>query len=176
MRSEGIQIGRIFGIPIFLHTSWFVIFGLITYSFFTEFGALDLKMTAGQQIAVALLTSLLFFASLVFHEMSHSVVAKHYKIPVVSITLFVFGGIARISRDPTRAIEEFNIAVAGPISSLALAVGFGIASPVLRLKSHAAGPYRVARRNQSVSCSVQSAPRIPARWRANFSRHRLGHH
>jgi Zn-dependent protease/predicted transcriptional regulator len=68
----------------------------------------------------------LFFGSLVFHEMAHSVIAKHYKIPVVSITLFVFGGVARIARDPTRAIEEFNIAVAGPISSFALAGGFGL--------------------------------------------------
>lgn len=53
--------------------------------------------------------------------MAHSIIARHYKIPVASITLFVFGGIARISRDPSRAIEEFNIAVAGPISSLLLA-------------------------------------------------------
>ena len=67
---------------------------------------------------------MLFFGSLVFHEMAHSVIAKHYKIPVVSITLFVFGGVARISRDPSRAIEEFNIAVAGPISSFLLAGGF----------------------------------------------------
>jgi Zn-dependent protease/predicted transcriptional regulator len=66
----------------------------------------------------------LFFGSLVFHEMAHSVIAKHYKIPVVSITLFVFGGVARIARDPERAIEEFNIAVAGPISSYLLAAGF----------------------------------------------------
>ena len=70
------------------------------------------------------MTSGLFFGSLVFHEMAHSVIAKHYKIPVVSITLFVFGGVARIARDPARAIEEFNIAVAGPISSYLLAGGF----------------------------------------------------
>jgi Zn-dependent protease len=70
------------------------------------------------------MTSALFFGSLVFHEMAHSVVAKHYKIPVASITLFVFGGVARIGRDPSRAIEEFNIAVAGPVSSLLLSGGF----------------------------------------------------
>jgi Zn-dependent protease len=60
----------------------------------------------------------------VFHELAHSVIAKHYKIPVVSITLFVFGGVSRIGREPDRAIEEFNIAVAGPLSSLFLAGGF----------------------------------------------------
>jgi Zn-dependent protease/predicted transcriptional regulator len=72
------------------------------------------------------MTSLLFFGSLVIHEIAHSLMAKHYKIPVVSITLFVFGGVSRLTRDPGRAVEEFNIAVAGPISSLLLAGGFGL--------------------------------------------------
>ncbi|HVA95569.1 MAG TPA: site-2 protease family protein [Candidatus Dormibacteraeota bacterium] len=124
MRSEGIQIGRIYGIPIFLHASWFLIFALITYSFITEFGALNLNLPVTQLWGIGILTSLLFFGSLVFHEMAHSVVARHYKIPVISITLFVFGGIARIARDPSRAVEEFNIAVAGPLSSLLLAGAF----------------------------------------------------
>src|ERR1035437_1712137 len=124
MRSEGIQIGRIYKIPIYLHFSWFFIFALITYSFVSEFDALQLDLPAWRLWGLGLMTSLLFFGSLVFHEMAHSVVAKHYKIPVVSITLFVFGGVARISRDPSRAIEEFNIAVAGPISSYLLAGGF----------------------------------------------------
>src|ERR1700683_2689852 len=124
MRGEGIRIGKIYGIPIFLQTSWFFIFALITYSFYTEFGGLGLEIAAPQQWGLALFTSILFFGSLIFHEMSHSIVAKHYQIPVVSITLFVFGGVARISREPSRAIEEFNIAIAGPISSAVLAGGF----------------------------------------------------
>src|ERR1700677_3066190 len=124
MRSEGFQIGRIYGIPIYLHTSWFLIFGLIAFSFVSEYSALQLNLPTSRLWGLGLMTSLLFFGSLVFHEMAHSVVAKHYKIPVVSITLFVFGGISRITREPTRAIEEFNIAVAGPLSSLSLAGGF----------------------------------------------------
>ena len=124
MRGEGLRIGRLFGIPIYLHTSWFFIFALITYSFFSEFGALHLDLDSSRLWGLALLTSALFFGSLVFHEMAHSVVAKHYKIPVVSITLFIFGGVARIGRDPARAVEEFNIAVAGPVSSFLLAGGF----------------------------------------------------
>jgi Zn-dependent protease/predicted transcriptional regulator len=124
MRGEGIQIGRINGIPIFLHPSWFIIFALIAYSFVAEFDALHLNIPTPQLWALGLLTSALYFGSLVFHEMAHSTIAKHYKIPVVSITLFVFGGVARIARDPGRAIEEFNIAVAGPISSYLLAGGF----------------------------------------------------
>src|SRR5271169_6684160 len=126
MRKEGIQIGRIYGIPIFLHPSWFLIFALIAFSFVSEFDALQLNLPTSQLWGLGLMTSALFFGSLIFHEMAHSVIAKHYKIPVVSITLFVFGGVARIARDPSRAIEEFNIAVAGPISSFLLAGGFGI--------------------------------------------------
>src|SRR5580658_211356 len=124
MRKEGIQIGRIYGIPIFLHTSWFIIFGLIAFSFVSQFDALQLNLPTSRLWGLGLMTSLLFFGSLVFHEMSHSIIARHYKIPVVSITLFIFGGVARISRDPDRAIEEFNIAVAGPISSFLIAGGF----------------------------------------------------
>jgi Zn-dependent protease/predicted transcriptional regulator len=124
MRKDGIEIGRIYGIPIFLHTSWFIIFGLIAFSFVSQFNALQLNLPTSRLWGLGLMTSALFFASLVFHEMAHSVIAKLYKIPVVSITLFVFGGVSRIGREPTRAIEEFNIAVAGPVSSLLLAGGF----------------------------------------------------
>jgi Zn-dependent protease len=126
MRKEGIQIGRIYGIPIFLHTSWFIIFGLIAFSFASEFDALQLNIPAPRLWGLALMTSLLFFASLVFHEMAHSVIAKYYKIPVASITLFVFGGVSRIGREPARALEEFNIAVAGPLSSFLLAGVFAL--------------------------------------------------
>jgi Zn-dependent protease/predicted transcriptional regulator len=128
MRSEGIQIGRIYGIPIFLHNSWFIIFALIAFWFYSQLDALHLDFATPQLVILAGLASALYFGSLVFHEMAHSVVAKHYKIPVASITLFVFGGVARIGRDPSRAIEEFQIAVAGPASSFLLAGGFWIVS------------------------------------------------
>ena len=132
MRGEGIQISKIFGIPILLHPSWFFIFGLIALSFVSKFEALNVSIPAPRLWGLGIATSVLFFASLVFHEMAHSVIARHYKIPVISITLFIFGGVARIGRDPSRAIEEFNIAVAGPISSLLLAGGFGIVALVAR--------------------------------------------
>jgi Zn-dependent protease/predicted transcriptional regulator len=124
MRRDGFQIGRIYGIPVFLHTSWFIIFGLIAFSFGSEFNALQLNIPTPRLVGLGVMTSLLFCASLVLHELAHSVVAKHYKIPVVSITLFVFGGVSRIGREPSRAIEEFNIAVAGPITNFILGAGF----------------------------------------------------
>ncbi|MGD1209964.1 MAG: site-2 protease family protein [Candidatus Acidiferrales bacterium] len=119
--GSGILIGRVFGIPIYLHASWFIIFVLITFSLRTLFASQHPGWTPAQRWSLGVVTSVLFFASVVFHELSHSVVAKHYRIPVASITLFVFGGLARIERDPDSAKQEFNIAIAGPLSSLFLA-------------------------------------------------------
>ena len=124
MPTSGIRIGRILGIPIYLHSSWFIIFALITYSLATQFANEHEQWSQTQHWAVGILTSLLFFGSVLFHELAHSVVALRYKIPVVSITLFVFGGVARIGREAASARQEFNIAVAGPASSYLLAGGF----------------------------------------------------
>jgi len=126
MRRSGIKIGRVFGIPIFVHLSWFLIFALITYSLGDEFGVRYPQWTSRQLWSLGLLTSVLFFGSVLFHELSHSVVARHYRIPVASITLFFFGGIASITRDPDRAGQEFLIAAAGPASSYVLAAFFGL--------------------------------------------------
>jgi Zn-dependent protease len=121
---RGLQIGKILGIPILLDPSWLFIFGLLAYGLSTEFAAKFPQWPTSQHWVVGVLTSLLFFGSVLFHELSHSVVARHYKIRVVSITLFIFGGVARIGRDPSKAIQEFNIAVAGPIASFILAGAF----------------------------------------------------
>jgi Zn-dependent protease/predicted transcriptional regulator len=122
--KSGFRIGSILGIPIYLHASWLLIFALITYSLGTQFTQLHPQWTATEHWTVGVLTSLLFFASVLFHELSHSVVAMHYKIRVASITLFLFGGVARIGREPSKAIQEFNIAIAGPISSYFLCAFF----------------------------------------------------
>ena len=128
MRRTGLKIGRVFGIPIFLHLSWFLIFVLITYSLGDEFGARYPQWSSRELWTLGIVTSLLFFGSVLFHELSHSVVARHYKIPVASITLFFFGGIASITQDPERAGQEFLIAAAGPASSYVLAGGFWLLS------------------------------------------------
>ena len=124
MRREGFQIGRIYGIPILIHSSWIVALVLFASWFYSEFAALHLDLSQARLWGLGLMTTGLFFGSLVVHEVAHSVVAKLYKIPVVSITLFVFGGVSRIARESSRALEEFNIAVAGPLSSLLIAGGF----------------------------------------------------
>jgi Zn-dependent protease/predicted transcriptional regulator len=122
--GSGFKIARIFGIPIYLHSTWLVIFALSTFSLGSFFAQQYPRWTPTEQWGIGLLTSLLFFSSVLLHELAHSVVAQHYKIRVLSITLFIFGGLARIARDPSKAIQEFNIAVAGPLASGLLALGF----------------------------------------------------
>jgi Zn-dependent protease/predicted transcriptional regulator len=131
-QGQGIRIGRILGISIYLDLSWILIFGLITLSLALQFRETFPNWSTAAHWGAGIVTSLLFFGSVVFHELSHSVVAQHYKIKVLSITLFLFGGLARIGREPSKAIQEFNIAIAGPISSGFLSAffwGVGLALP-----------------------------------------------
>jgi Zn-dependent protease/predicted transcriptional regulator len=126
--ASGFRLGRLFGIPIYLHASWLIIFLLITVTLAKQFTSQHPGWSPQQHWALGIITSILFFGSVVFHELSHSVVAKRYRIPVESITLFVFGGLSRISRDPSNAWQEFNIAIAGPLSSLFLGGCFWLAA------------------------------------------------
>src|SRR5258708_37388653 len=123
-QTQGIRVARILGIPIFIDFSWILVFGLIAFFISENFGAQHPNWTVTERWTVGLFTTVLFFASVIFHELAHSVVAQGYKIKVLSITLFIFGGMARISREPSKAIQEFNIAVAGPLASGFLSVFF----------------------------------------------------
>jgi Zn-dependent protease/predicted transcriptional regulator len=117
----GFRVGTVFGVPIFLHGTWLIIFMLITYSLATQFSSQHPNWSPEQHWALGIITSILFFASVLFHELCHSLVAKLYRIPVESITLFIFGGISRIGREAATATQEFLIALAGPVSSFVLA-------------------------------------------------------
>jgi Zn-dependent protease/predicted transcriptional regulator len=119
-KGTGFRLGQVFGIPIYLHPSWFIIFFLITLSLTTQFTSKHPNWSSSQHLSLGIITSVLFFASVVFHELSHSLIARHYKIKVESITLFIFGGLSSIQTDPTSAKQEINIAVAGPLSSFFL--------------------------------------------------------
>ncbi len=119
------KIGTIMGIPIRVHFSWFIIFGLITWSLSTFYfpqAAPDLP-TASYWVK-GVLAALLLFASVGFHELAHSFAAKKYKIPIESITLFIFGGVAQMKGEPPHPKAEFRIAVAGPLSSFFLSALF----------------------------------------------------
>ena len=123
-RGRSIRIGKLLGIPIYVHSSWFFVFLLMVLLLRSGFAKSNAAWTNSQDLGLSVLTSIVFFGCVLFHEMAHSLVARHYQIPVASITLFFFGGVAQISRDPERALQEFNVAAAGPLSSYLLAVAF----------------------------------------------------
>ena len=121
-----VKLGKFWGIPIGLHTGWFLIFGLITWSLATGyFPEADPDLLTPIHWALGGITSILFFASVLAHELGHSYLALRNNIPVRGITLFVFGGVAQIEREPESPGVEFRMAIAGPVVSLTLAALFG---------------------------------------------------
>ena len=129
--GKSIKLFRINGIPIGLHPSWFIIFVFLTWSLANGYFANRVSNLPFSGIwALGLVTSLLFFASVLAHELGHAFVALRNSIPVKSISLFFLGGVAEIEREPGAPGEEFRIAIAGPIVSLALALVFNSLSQV----------------------------------------------
>ena len=174
--TGGFQIGRIFGIPIYLHSSWIIIFLLITVSLGQQFTSLHPGWSPQQHWALGIITSILFFGSLLFHELSHSIVARHYRIPVQSITLYVFGGLSRISRDPSSALQEFNIAIAGPLSSLFLGGCFWLVTHYFHGNELVVAACTWLWEINVLLALFNLVPGISAGRRAHPARHRLGHH
>ena len=127
--NASVKLGKILGIPIGLHTSWFLVFGLVTLSLSTGYIAQEYpQLSTISHWSLGLVTSLLFFGSVLLHELGHSIIALRNRIPVKGITLFIFGGVAQINREPDSPGVEFRIAVAGPLVSLGLAIWFGFFS------------------------------------------------
>ncbi len=112
---------RIFGIPLRLHYTWFIIFAVVTLSLVYYPLAGPPHPTVQDRIVLGVIASILFFASIVTHEVAHSILAIRNNVPVKEITLFVFGGISRITREATHPRAEFSIAVVGPLTSLCMA-------------------------------------------------------
>lgn len=114
------NLGKLFGIQFRLHFTWFIIFflvtGLLVYPNYTQW----FYWVAG------IITSLLFFASVIAHELAHSLVGRANGIPISSITLFIFGGVAHMTREATRPGAELKMAIAGPVCSLAIGGFFGL--------------------------------------------------
>lgn len=131
MHSQ-IKLGRVFGVEIGLHYSWIVIALLIVFSLAGHFREINPQWGDGVVLITAIITGVLFFATIVAHELAHAVVAKSSGLPVRSITLFALGGVAQIEKEPEDAKTEFWMAIVGPITSfvigsvlLALAFGLG---------------------------------------------------
>lgn len=124
--DDHVKLGRIFGIPIGLHWSWFLIFIIVTWTLASGIFAIRMPgLPVGAYWGLATITSLLLFASVLAHEFGHAVLSIRNHIGVRRITLFIFGGVAQIEQEPQRPGIEFRIAIAGPAVSLALGLIFG---------------------------------------------------
>ena len=121
--NGNIRIGNLFGIPFFINPSWFFVLGLVTWSYgsgLTEFP----QLTGIMPWLLGLVAALLLFSSVLAHELGHSFVAISQGIPVKSITLFIFGGLATLEKESETPLQAFLVAIAGPVVSLLLFVVF----------------------------------------------------
>jgi Zn-dependent protease/CBS domain-containing protein len=144
---NGIKLGRILGFEIAIDFSWFIILALVVWSFSSGVFPQEMPgLEPGVYLTMGLAAALLFFASLLAHELSHSLVARMRGIRVEGITLFIFGGVARIRSEAKTPGEELLIAGVGPLASLVIALLFtaigrfgsviGLAPPWLAVASY----------------------------------------
>ncbi|MBE8988157.1 site-2 protease family protein [Nostoc sp. LEGE 12450] len=131
-----IRVGNLFGIPFYIHPSWFLVLGLVTWSYSSGLAAQFPQLSAGLALLLGLMTALMLFASVVAHELGHSFVAIRQGIDVKSITLFIFGGLASLEKESKTPGEAFWVAIAGPLVSFLLC---GIVT-VIGVTTTASGP------------------------------------
>jgi Zn-dependent protease len=157
-----LNLGTILGIPIRLHVSWVLIAVLITWTLAAGYFPQEYPgWNAGTYWLVGAITSIFFFASVLIHELGHSVLALREKVPVKSITLFIFGGVAEIGREPPTAGAEFRIAIAGPLSSLGLAALFGGMGAILADNAALAAPMAYLSRINLLLAGFNMIPGFP---------------
>lgn len=123
--NGNIRIGNLFGIPFLINPSWFFVLALVTWSYgsgLTQFP----ELTGVMPWLLGLVTALLLFSSVLAHELGHSFVAIAQGIPVKSITLFIFGGLATLEKESETPLQAFLVAIAGPVVSLLLFVLFTV--------------------------------------------------
>ena len=125
MFDDRVTLFKLSGFKVQIDASWVIIALLVTWSLATGYfpGSYE-DLTASNYWLMGLIGATGLFASIVFHEFWHSVVARRYGLPMKGITLFIFGGIAELSKQPDRPKTEFLMAVAGPVASLFLGLGF----------------------------------------------------
>jgi Zn-dependent protease/predicted transcriptional regulator len=126
VQIKGLQLLRIRGIPVLIDYSWFVIFFLVMFTMAESYFPREhAHYSPPQYWVMGAVAAVLLFVSVLVHELAHAFVAVRNGIRVLSIRLFIFGGVAQVSSEPQNGRHEFLIALAGPAASMALAVFFG---------------------------------------------------
>src|SRR5665213_629656 len=116
------RIGQVFGVNIIVDISWLFIFAIVSWALGSSAGPFHaVDVTPGVRVVLAIGTALLFFASVLLHELAHSLVAKSQGIPVKEIRLFIFGGASSLTEEPKAPLAAAWLAFAGPLMSLVLA-------------------------------------------------------
>jgi Zn-dependent protease len=126
-KLHGIYVAKIFGIPVTLDYSWFFIFGLVAWSLAGGYFTRVLPGVTGPvHWLLGIGAALLLFISILLHELAHSIIARAKGIPIRGITLHVFGGVAEMKEEPADPKSELMMAAAGPVTSVALGLIFGL--------------------------------------------------
>ena len=144
--NGSIRVGSLFGIPFYVNPTWFLVLGLVTWSYGDGLAAQFPNLPGSTPLLLGLVTALLLFGSVLAHELGHSFVAIRQGIQVQSITLFIFGGLASLEKESETPAAAFWVAIAGPAVSLLLAtlltaIGFGahLTGPVAAITAVLAG-------------------------------------
>ena len=161
MFEKAIPVFKLFGFQVRIDASWIVIATLVTWSLASLFQTRD-GFPADQAWAMGVLGALGLFASIVFHELSHSLVARRHGIRIRSITLFIFGGVAEMEGEPPNPRAEFLMAAAGPLASLLLAGVFQGAHLLMAERTDLEAPDAVCSHLALINAMLAAFNLIPA--------------
>jgi len=132
MSMRSIRIGRLAGIPVGIQPLWLAIVALITWSLGAVYYPDEVPgIGPAAAYGLGLLSALLLFASILLHELGHSIVARRHGVEIEEIDLWLLGGVARMKGYPKTASDELRFALAGPAVTLAIALGFAVLAALL---------------------------------------------
>ena len=140
MLGTNIRLFKVFGIPIEINISWFIIFALVAYSLVSLYFPTNYPdMSVSSYWVMGIVAALMLFASVILHELSHSYVAKMHGVPIRRITLFLFGGVSQMERESDQPGTEMKIAIAGPAMSFVLMFVFFLVYAAIRAGGETGG-------------------------------------
>jgi Zn-dependent protease len=137
-----VRIGKLFGIDVAVDYSWVLVFLLMSTNLTAVFRTWHPTWSTGASLFLAVIAALLFFASVLAHELAHAIVARSFGMTVREIRLFLFGGVSNIEREPPSPKAEFWMAIVGPLTSLALGVLFVVVASATQGDVEAQSPWQ----------------------------------